>query len=143
MLLPILVIRAVQLHPSLVHHLLVGSQHGLVVFRDRRLIVYLKDCGQIWGKFFMAFFIGRVGFFRLVSGIMILCLSKEGLGYGVRLLILHLHLLGHDGWKALRESRIHNEGGWESCAPHLVLFLVIVCSRSLKIASVDYLIRVL
>ena len=74
---------------------------------------------------------------------MILGLSQESLSDGVRLLILHLHLLGHDGWKALRESRIHNEWGWETCAPHLVLFLVIVGSRSLEIASVDYLIRVL
>lgn len=74
---------------------------------------------------------------------MILGLSQECLSDGISLLVLHLHLLGHDYWKALGESRIHNEWGWETCAPHLILFLVIGGSRSLKIASVDYLIRVL
>lgn len=74
---------------------------------------------------------------------MILGLSQECLSNSVRLLVFHLHLFCHDGWKALRESRIHNEWGWETCAPHLILFLVISGSRSLKIASVDYLIRVL
>lgn len=80
--------------------------------------------------------------FRLLRGV-ILGLSQESLSDSVRLLVLHLHLLGHDGWKALRESRIHNEWGRETSAPHLVFFLVIVGSRSLKIASVYYLIRVL
>ena len=74
---------------------------------------------------------------------MILGLSKKSLSDCIRLLVLHLHLLGHDGWKALRESRIHNKWGWETSAPHLILFLVIGGSRSLKIASIDYLVRVL
>ena len=49
MLLPILVIRAIHLHSSLVQHLLVGPQHGFVISRGNSLIIDFKDGGHFWG----------------------------------------------------------------------------------------------
>jgi hypothetical protein len=49
MLLPILVIRAIHLHSSLVQHLLVGPQHGFVISRGNSLIIDFKDRRHFWG----------------------------------------------------------------------------------------------